>query len=127
MSELKSVDGSDVNQKHVKLAMFIIENKITSIDISFSGAGDSGEYGDLQYNFKKDSPVGDLLTDHKSIPDICYEILDYYVSPDFNNEGCHGNITFYVEDGELKFDATCTVMIPEDKTYGEILLDTNML
>lgn len=118
MSEIiKNVEGEDVDKSHVALSMWMIDNKVNSIHVSYNGVGDSGEYA-MQ---TKGIP--------ENIIQIVYELIDSIVNPNFNNSGSYGEAYVVIEDGILKFrcDHSDIVETTDDTAYDEELLDTSML
>lgn len=118
MSEIiKNVEGDDVNKSHVTLSMWMIENKVNSIHVSYNGSCDSGDYT-MQ---TKDIP--------ENIIEIVYGLVDSIVNPNFNDSGSYGDAYVVIEDGILKFrcDHSDIVETTDDTAYDEELLDTSML
>lgn len=114
---ITTVGGELVDKSHVTLSMWMIENKIDNISISYSGSGDDGDY----------------TMNSKNIPEhiiqIVYGLVDSIVSPNFNNSGSYGDACILIEDGKLKFKCSHSDVIEtiEDTLYDDELLDTSML
>lgn len=115
--EITNVEGESVNKLYVTLSMWMIENKINTIEISYSGSGDSGDY----IMETKDIP--------EKIIETAYQILDSIVNPNFNNSGSHGSAVFLIEEGMLRFQCAHSDIIEttDDTSYDKDLLDTSML
>lgn len=115
--EITNVEGESVNNLYVTLSLWMIENKVDVIQISYSGAGDSGDYN----------------METKGIPEeiiqTAYQIFDSIVDPNFNNSGSYGDATFSIEEGTLRFQCNHSDVVEttDDTNYDEELLDTSML
>lgn len=115
--EIINVEGESVNKLYVTLSMWMIENKVDVIEISYRGSGDSGDYT----METKDIP--------EEIIETAYQILDSIVSPNFNNSGSYGEAYLSIEEGTLKFQCNHSDVVEttDDTCYDEELLDTSML
>ena len=117
MSEIINVEGESVSSEVVILSMWMIENNVNTIDISYSGSGDGG----------------DINCDTKDVPeniqDIAFNLFSEIVYPNFNDSGSYGNATFFINDGILTFQCEHHDVIEttDDTNYEKDLLDTSKL
>jgi len=131
MRTIKTVDGEEVSDERVKLAMYIIQNDLAGIVLEYSGSGDSGDSS--CFSFKKDKdgkyidkkPLTDIDID-SAASNIAFEI----VNPNFNDSGSYGEATFTITaDGKLNMSCEHHDIIEttDDTNYDEDILDTTML
>lgn len=103
--------GSEPNSSAVELCRLMTEGSIPAISISYSGSGDSGDYNHAKVatrpvNKKIRADEGWMETEVDTpleINDIAWKVIDHFINPDFNNDGCEGEVIFrLLKNGELK-------------------------
>lgn len=131
MTKVKTIDGEEVDDTRVTLAMYMIENSIARINFNYDGAGDSGE-GRTQ--FVKHDPVTDTYSKTDALPDniedIALNLVWELVNPNFNNEGSYGEGFFEINDeGRLimSCDHSDIIHSTQDTSYSEDIVDTTKI
>lgn len=78
---------------------------LQAITIGYSGSGDSGDYEPaLIAKFNKKNNEWEA-TKEKAPSEVCdaaAELVEKINQPDFNNDGCSGEMAIYIEKGEVK-------------------------
>jgi len=124
---IQAIDGEEISEQAVKLAVFMVENNLSEIQVEYDGAGDSGSG---QSRGIKETPTGFIKVPiSQEIEDIALNIAYEITGADFNNDGCSGEGRFKIIEGRLNFQADHNVVFTDSRneTYDKDLLDTDKL
>jgi hypothetical protein len=126
MSTIKNVEGDELPEDRVKLAMYLIEHNV-KINVNYDGCGDSGDFDAHGVRQEDDK------WSKTDIPDIYLEIAKdivcRVVNPNFNDDGSNGEAELFISDGKLVM--TCIhndiVTSYDTREYNDEILDIDKL